>query len=60
MLEVMPRWRVDFSGEKLSTLGTVETADERAAIAEAAKQFNITPARRHRITVAQIDRKGDD
>jgi hypothetical protein len=56
----MPRWRVDFIGEKFSTLGTVEAADERAAIAAAAKQFNITPVRRHRIRVAQIDRKGDD
>jgi hypothetical protein len=58
MLEVMARWRVDLIGEKPSTLGTVEAADERAAIAEAAKNFYITPARRHSIRVAQIDREG--
>ena len=40
----MPRWRVDYIGKELQHLGTVEAADQKAAIAEAAKQFNITPA----------------
>jgi hypothetical protein len=47
----MPRWRVDFIGKYL---GTLEAPDERGAIAEAAKQFNITPAGRVRIVVTLI------
>jgi hypothetical protein len=47
----MPRWRVDYLGKKGKHLGTVEAPDERSAIAEAAKQFNITPARRNKIAV---------
>jgi hypothetical protein len=38
-------------------LGTVEAPGERAATAEAAKQFHITPARRNKITVTRLDRK---
>jgi hypothetical protein len=34
--------------------GSVEAADERAAISEAAKLFHITPAQRHRIIVTKI------
>jgi hypothetical protein len=49
----MPRWRVDYIGKELQHLGTVEAADEKAAIAEAAKQFNITPARRFKIVATQ-------
>ena len=37
--------------EKTSHLGTVEASDERGAIAEAAKEFHISPARRHKILV---------
>ena len=58
----MPRWRVDYLGKKTNYLGretthfgTVEALDEWAAIAEAAKQFNITPARRNKIAVMRID-----
>ena len=55
----MPRWRVDHLGKKATHLGTVEAPDERSAIAEAAKQFDITPARRFKIAVAKIEeRKG--
>ncbi len=55
----MPRWRVDYLGKKATHLGTVEAADEKSAIAEAAKQFNITPARRFKIAVLKIEeRKG--
>ena len=49
----MPRWRVDYIGKGGKHLGTVEAPDEKAAIAEAAKQFNITPARRFKIAVTQ-------
>lgn len=52
----MPRWRVDYIGKKGSHLGTVEAADEKSAIAVAAKEFNITPARQNKIVVARIDR----
>jgi hypothetical protein len=41
----MARWRVDYLEKKGSHLGPIEAPDEKAAIAEAAKQFNITPAR---------------
>jgi hypothetical protein len=51
----MPRWRVDYIGKKGSHLGTVEAPDEKSAIEEAAKQFNITPARRNKIAVTRID-----
>ena len=40
----MPRWRVDYLGKKFQHLGTVEATDEKAAIAEAVKQVNVTPA----------------
>jgi hypothetical protein len=53
--KLMPRWRVDYMGKGGKHLGTVEAADEREAIAEAAKQFNITPARRFKLVVTKID-----
>lgn len=49
-------WRVNYRGEHL---GTVAAPDERGAIAQAAKQFHITPVRRDRISVVELDnRKG--
>ena len=48
---MMARWRVDYIGKRGKYLGTVEATDEKTAIAEAAKQFNITPARRNKIVV---------
>jgi hypothetical protein len=54
---MMPRWRVDYIGKVLSTLGTVEAADEKSALAEAAKQFNITPARRNKIAVTRPEER---
>lgn len=51
----MARWRVDYIGKGGKHLGTVEAADERGAIAEAAKLFNIAPARRFKIMVAKIE-----
>ena len=57
----MPRWRVDYIGKGGKHLGTVEAATEREAIAEAAKQFNITakqfnitPASQNKIVVVKI------
>jgi hypothetical protein len=49
----MARWRVDYLGKEFQHLGSVEAEDEKAAIAEAAKQFNITPARRFKIVATQ-------
>jgi hypothetical protein len=51
----MPRWRVDYLGKKGLHLGTVEAASERDAIAEAAKEFNISSARRNKIAVTKVD-----
>ena len=54
----MARWRVDYLGGKDKHLGTVEAPDEKTAIAEAAKIFNITPARRFKIAVTKISDRG--
>jgi hypothetical protein len=51
---MMPRWRVLYNGKHL---GTVEAPDEKSAIAEAAKLFHITPARRFKIVVTRIESK---
>jgi hypothetical protein len=51
----MPRWRVDFIGNVLSTPGTVEAPDEKCALAEAAKLFDTTPTGRGTIVVTRID-----
>jgi hypothetical protein len=53
MTDVMPRWRVDIIGKGGKHLGTVEAADEKSAVAEAVRQFHITPARRIKIVVTQ-------
>jgi hypothetical protein len=44
----------------LRTLGSVEAADEKAALAEAAKESNIEPARRSKIVVTRLDQKRED
>jgi hypothetical protein len=49
----MPRWCVDFIGKVLVTLGTVEADDQKSAIAKAAKEFYIPPARQSRIVVTR-------
>ena len=53
----MPRWRFDFIGNVISTPGTVEASDEKCALAEAAKLFNVTPTGRGRIVVKRLDAK---
>ena len=55
--DLMPRWRVDYLGKKGSRLGTVEAPDEKAAIAKAAEEFNISPARRNKIAVMKIEER---
>jgi hypothetical protein len=50
----MARWRVKYLGKRSSShLGSVEAADERAAVEQAARQFHITPARRIKIRVTR-------
>ena len=49
----MARWRVDFIGKVLFTLGAVEAPDEKTAIAEAATDFRVPPDRRFRIVVTR-------
>jgi 1,2-phenylacetyl-CoA epoxidase PaaB subunit len=56
---MMPRWRVDYIGKGGKHLGTVEAPDERRAIAEAAKVFHITPARRFKLRVTRIETERD-
>jgi hypothetical protein len=55
----MPRWRVDYIGKKGSHLGTVEAPDEKTAIAKAAEEFKITPARRNKIAVTKLSEKSE-
>jgi hypothetical protein len=51
----MPRWRDLYNGKHL---GAVD-ADENSAIAEAAKVFHITPARRLNLVATGIETKRD-
>jgi hypothetical protein len=50
----MARWRVDYLGKVLMTLGSVEAEDEKSAFAKAAKEFHITPARLNKLLVTRI------
>ena len=47
-------------GKVRSTLGTVEASEQGSAIAEAAKQFHITPAQRKKIVVTRLEIKEAD
>ena len=51
---MLPRWRVDIMGKVLATLGSVEAPDDERAIAKAAKEFHITPARLTKLVVTKI------
>ena len=53
----MPRWRVDYLGSKGKHLGTVEAPDEKSAIEEAMKTFQIEPARRFKVMVTKVKEK---
>ena len=60
--KVMVRWRVDYIGKVLFTLGTVEAPHEASAIETAAKTFYVEPVRRNRIVVARLEerKRGDN
>jgi hypothetical protein len=47
-------WRVDIIGKKLQHVGTVEAGNEREALAEAIKRFEIRPALRAKIAVTKV------
>ena len=53
----MPHWRVDYLGKKSPHHDTVEAASEREAIPDAAKEFNIPPARQNKIAVTPINER---
>ena len=54
----MARWRVvDYLGSKGKQLGTADAPDEKSAIEEAVKTFNIAPARRFKIVVTLVSSK---
>jgi hypothetical protein len=55
----MARWRVDIICHRSEHLGTVEDADEKAAIEKAANQFDIPPERQNRIAVAKMSKDKD-
>ena len=59
---VMARWRIDYIGKVLFTLGTVEAPHEASAIETAAKTFSVEPVRRNRIVVARLEerKRGDN
>jgi hypothetical protein len=50
----MTRWRVDIIRRRTEHLGTVEAATEKEAIEKAAKEFEIPPERKNRITVERM------
>jgi len=50
----MARWRVDYIGKVLMTLGSVGAPDEASAIAQAAELFSIPPARQNKIVVKRL------
>jgi len=54
----MPRWRIDFAGTVLLTMGTVDAPDKKSAIEKAVKDFRITPKRRDFIRVTQVSAGG--
>jgi hypothetical protein len=57
----MARWRVNFIGKVVMTLGRVEAEDEQIAIANAAEFYNIPPARQNKIVVTKlVTKKSED
>jgi hypothetical protein len=51
----LARWRADFIGKVLFTLGTVDAPDKNSAIDAAATQFHVAPNQQVRIVVTRID-----
>jgi 1,2-phenylacetyl-CoA epoxidase PaaB subunit len=57
---MMARWSVYLiRSSRTQSLGTVTAANEKEAIREARKQFDIEPDRENRIVVTRIS-QGDD
>jgi hypothetical protein len=56
----MPRWRVDIIRSRTEHLGTVTAPAEKLAIARAAEEFHISPARQNRIVVTKISERDED
>lgn len=54
---LMARWWVDVIGKHLQHLGTIVAANERQALEEAIKLFNVRPALRSKIAVTKISEK---
>ena len=50
----MARWLVDIIGKKLQHVGTVDADNEREALAEAIKRFDVRPALRSKIVVTKV------
>jgi 1,2-phenylacetyl-CoA epoxidase PaaB subunit len=50
----MARWLVDIIGKKLPHIGTVDAGNEREALAEAIKRFDVRPALRSMVAVTKI------
>ena len=50
----MARWLVDIIGKKLQHVGTVDAENERKALAEAIKRFDVRPALRSKIAVTKV------
>jgi hypothetical protein len=55
----MARWRVDIIRKRAERLGTIEAANEKEAIEKVAREFDIPPARRNRITVERVSKRDD-
>jgi hypothetical protein len=56
----MPRWRVDIIRSRTEHLGTVTAPTEKLAIARAAEQFDIAPARQNKIVVTKISERDEE
>jgi 1,2-phenylacetyl-CoA epoxidase PaaB subunit len=50
----MPRWRVEFTSKPLQHVGTVEADNERPALEEAIKRFQVRLALRSKIAVTKV------
>jgi hypothetical protein len=53
----MPRWLVDIIRHRFEHLGVVEAANEKEAIAKAAKEFAVPPERQNRIVVEKLSKR---
>ena len=56
---MMPSWSVVLILKRGERLGVVEAPDERSAITEAVKRFDVPPALQNKIVVTRLDTKRD-